>query len=128
MLLGLSKEEKRTLSQGLYASHHHKSMRETSHRTRMRLKNKVLSYYSSGKPVCARCGFDDIRALSIDHINSNGGVHRKELSRSARGSGFYWWLKLNGFPDGYQVLCMNCQWIKRTEQDECHKDLIFTED
>ena len=31
-------------------------------------KKTILSYYSNGTLKCARCGFNDIRALSIDHI------------------------------------------------------------
>jgi len=32
-----------------------------------------------------------------------------------RGSRFYYWLRRQGYPEGYQTLCMNCQWIKRSE-------------
>jgi hypothetical protein len=62
--------------------------------------------------------------LSIDHINGNGAEHRRELKRTTGGStgghDFYRWLKNNNFPDGYQVLCMNCQFIKKIENKE-HK-------
>jgi hypothetical protein len=34
------------------------------------------------------------------------------------GYGFYTWLKKNGFPEGLQVLCMNCNWVKRVENNE----------
>lgn len=68
-----------------------------------------------GGVVCKRCGFDDIRALSIDHVNGGGNKHRRELGKSATGSWFYRWLVKNGFPEGFQVLCMNCQFIKRHE-------------
>src|SRR5208283_3808686 len=42
-------------------------------------KLEVLTHYSDGLPTCNKCGFIDIRALSIDHINSGGTKHRKEL-------------------------------------------------
>jgi hypothetical protein len=80
-------------------------------------KVKALSHYSSdGKIKCARCGFDDIRALSIDHVNGQGSKHRKEV-----GYHTYRWLKANDYPSGFQILCMNCQFIKRAEKQECDR-------
>ena len=74
------------------------------------LKQTVISHYSDGAIKCALCSFDDIRALSIDHINNDGYKHRKE-GRNVKD--FYRWLKNHCYPDGFQVLCMNCQFIKR---------------
>lgn len=67
--------------------------------------------------ACVRCGFEDMRALSIDHINGGGYEHRKILKRES-GISFYRWLKHQDYPKGYQTLCMNCQFIKREEQKE----------
>lgn len=82
------------------------------------LENKieVLEYYSNGKLRCVKCGFTDIRALSIDHINGNGAQHRKIVGRNV-----YNKLIQNDFPKGYQTLCMNCQFIKRDENKEMIK-------
>lgn len=60
--------------------------------------------------------FTDIRILTIDHINGGGAKHRKQLGNSA--SRFYRWLIKHNYPEGYQVLCMNCEWIKRYENKE----------
>ncbi len=79
-------------------------------------KIEVLTYYSRGALRCVKCEFSDIRALSIDHIDGGGGYHRK--SDTSLGTNFYRWLKRNGYPEGYQVLCMNCQFIKRYEKHE----------
>jgi len=81
------------------------------------LKEEVLSYYGEGKPVCVRCGFNDIRALTIDHIRGGGMEHRKKIGIWG-GIYFYSWLKRRGFPTGFQTLCMNCQLIKRFEEAE----------
>ena len=86
-------------------------------RYRKNLKKRVLSYYGGGKLACIKCGFSDIRALSIDHINGNGCKHRKKLLTS--GKTFYRWLEKQDYPKGYQTLCMNCQFIKREENREC---------
>lgn len=78
------------------------------------LKIQVLSHYSGGKPVCGYCGFDDVRALSIDHVGGAGLAHRRTLSVT-----MYYWLRNSNYPEGYQVLCMNCQFIKRRDNREC---------
>jgi hypothetical protein len=62
---------------------------------------------------CARCGFDDKRALSLDHIKNNGNVERAELGER----GVYRKAKSSHQPGEYQILCMNCQFIKRHEPD-----------
>lgn len=80
------------------------------------IKETVLVHYGKGKCACVRCGFNDIRALSIDHVNGKGNQHRQSVVRG--GHAFYGWLRKEGFPKGYQTLCMNCQWIKRSENRE----------
>ena len=88
---------------------------------RAQLKREVLTHYGNGKCACIQCGFDDIRALSIDHINGIGNEHREILGITG-GRPFYVWLKKNNFPEGYQTLCMNCQYIKRSEDKEYRKE------
>lgn len=79
---------------------------------------KVLSHYSPDL-CCVLCGFNKhVSALSIDHIDGNGNKMRKAIKGHQR---IYYWLKNNGFPKGFQVLCMNCQFIKRYENKECYK-------
>jgi len=83
-----------------------------------RIKEAVLARYSCGEvAVCVKCGFSDIRALSIDHVNGGGTKHRREL-KGGYGRMMYVWLRRNGYPSGYQTLCMNCQFIKRFECNE----------
>jgi hypothetical protein len=84
-----------------------------------KLKEEVMRHYSP-ELKCQRCGFSDIRALSIDHIDGKGAEHRRQLGiiRGHGGRSIYIWLKKNNFPVGFQILCMNCQWIKRAENNE----------
>jgi len=78
----------------------------------------VLAHYGAdGTPVCRHCGFDDPRALVIDHINDDGAVHRK----TAKGLIYFWLIKQN-FPEGFQTLCANCNTIK--EYERTHEKLI----
>lgn len=63
--------------------------------------------------VCGKCGFADVRALQIDHVNGGGGIERAAIrSRDT----FY--KKVIADSDGYQLLCANCNWIKRAENNE----------
>lgn len=66
---------------------------------------------------CVRCGFSDMRALQIDHVN--GGGSRAQAEKGAGRS--YYKTILDGVligSDDYQILCANCNWIKRSENDE----------
>lgn len=80
-----------------------------------KLKADVFGHYCGGKPTCTGCGEKDIGVLTIDHIAGNGADHRRELFGNNRRCGypFYQWLKRNEYPDGFQVLCFNCQFRKR---------------
>ena len=44
--------------------------------------------------------------LSIDHIDGGGTQHRKQLRE--QGTIFYRWVIKNNYPEGFQVLCFNC--------------------
>lgn len=78
-----------------------------------RLKEEVFAAYG-GK--CACCGLADTRYFQMDHINNNGAEHRRTLrpnSTAKRASlVIYPWLKVNGFPEGFQILCANCHQAK----------------
>ena len=83
------------------------------------LRLEILEAY--GGPICAGCGFDDERALQLDHIDGDGAQRRREIggvNRGVSGQHTYFWLKKQGFPPGYQVLCANCNWIKRVLNGE----------
>lgn len=70
------------------------------------LKIETLKHYGG---VCVCCGESNLLFLTIDHINGNGGQHRRQLGMgNGGGHVFYQWLKNNHFPNGYQVLCFNC--------------------
>ena len=57
--------------------------------------------------VCKYCGFKDKRALQIDHVNSNGANERKLLTQREI---LY---RVIEHPEDYQVLCANCNAIKK---------------
>lgn len=67
---------------------------------------------------CVRCGYDDIRALVLDHKNGDGDSDRKKIgSRIAR----YYAQHPDEARERLQVLCANCNLIKTQENDEHNK-------
>jgi len=75
---------------------------------RFRIKNIVFQFYSHGRMSCELCGEDDLDVLTIDHKDGNGADHRRKINAKG-GDDVYLWLYRNKFPDGFRVLCRNCQ-------------------
>ena len=63
----------------------------------------VIAHYSNGTNCCACCGEDTYEFLSVDHIMGGGAKHRKKV-----GSNMAKWLVRSGLPEGYRILCHNC--------------------
>lgn len=70
-------------------------------------KIAVINVLTNGEGTCRWCGQGDIDVLNIDHIDGGGNKHRKELG-TRNGQSFYTWIISNDYPDGFQVLCANC--------------------
>lgn len=87
-----------------------------------KLRTEILIHYGNGEQACVKCGFSDDRALSLDHINGGGNKERRQTGVMG-GITFYRILKKQGFPEGYQTLCMNCQFIKRHENNELKREV-----
>ena len=62
---------------------------------------------------CEDCSFCDPRALQIDHVNGDGAEERRTSDRGTVVKNI-----ANGETEGYQLLCANCNWIKRHENNE----------
>lgn len=88
--------------------------RAQSRKAKAREREKLFELYGH---VCARCGFDDKRALTLDHRLNNGSEERATLGER----GVYKKAKAIHSPDEYQILCMNCQFIKRTEDGRANQ-------
>jgi hypothetical protein len=85
---------------------------------RQRLRQQVFGHYGRS---CACCGTAE--NPTIDHVNGDGSQHREELFGNGKQAGirFYRWLVNNGFPEGYQTLCMPCNQSK-SEGERCRLD------
>lgn len=99
-----------------------KQGRQYSTDKRKRVREATFAAY--GGYICACCGEKEQKFLTLDHINNDGAEFRRKIAgkRSAAGMVTYEWLARNGFPSGYQVLCMNCNHGKRMNGGVCpHK-------
>lgn len=74
-------------------------------RRKERLRKLVLEHYGGSPPKCACCGETEIRFLTVDHINPTHKPDRK--GKRKRGVNYGWIVK-NDFPEGFQILCFNC--------------------
>ena len=97
------RDQRREYNQAWWNSHkehYHDLLRQR----RIRLKEAALDAY--GGRVCVCCEEAHLEFLTLDHIMGGGSKHRSSVSHW--GNDFYRWLKLQDYPPGYRVLCMNC--------------------
>ena len=64
---------------------------------------------------CIKCGFSDWRALQVDHINGGGSKDNRKNGKIT-GKIVYEEVLMN--KSKYQLLCANCNWIKRYVNNE----------
>ena len=123
-----------------YRARHPDRIKEYKQRTEQRIRqvakeyraNNLLAHREKGKriyaerraaileffgPHCVRCGFSDRRALQIDHVHGGGARERKGKEMS-----YVIMEAITSDPREacrrYQVLCANCNVIKRIENEE----------
>ena len=89
---------------------HPEIWRKHSLNAQRKVRQAILDKYGR---VCKKCGFSDERALQVDHVNG-GGI--EELASMSRGG--YYRKVLEDTSGMYQLLCANCNWIKRSENNE----------
>lgn len=77
-----------------------------------RQRNEILLLLGN---KCVSCDFDDKRVLTIDHVFGGGTKERKSV-----GGGYYSYVlkKIKNGTDEYQILCCNCNQIKKIENNE----------
>lgn len=90
---------------------YHKNYRRTlSQERRMEVMDML------GGRKCCKCGYDaDIRALQIDHIDGGGNLQRREHPLPDY---TYYKCILESGGVGFQILCANCNVIKKFENGE----------
>lgn len=84
-----------------YFVHHARELRRQKE-ARQKVKLEVTNHYG-GK--CACCGEARLVFLTMDHIAGDGAEHRRKIKMKGN---LHRWLKSNGYPSGFRVLCWNC--------------------
>lgn len=98
--------EKKIAQVSEYQKRNRLDRREYEHDRYLKIKEEVINHYG-GKCNC--CGETEHAFLQIDHINGNGNAHRREIQAKYHGRvPMALWVKRNGFPEEYQILCANC--------------------
>lgn len=82
-----------------YRESHREQIRSQVRTRRQRLRNAVFALLGES---CSRCGFEDRRALQIDHINGDG---RKERSENNTLKLLTKILAMKNPEEEYQTLC-----------------------
>lgn len=109
--------KKREIARKYYHKHKEKLLAYQK-QTRIKRRMKVIDHYGS-KCVC--CGEKQYEFLSIEHNNGGGTQHRKSLPSPSIDR----FLIKNNFPEGYSVLCHNCNFAKGVYGHCPHKNAIF---
>lgn len=99
----------------------------------LKLKHEICSVYSkrlsnSDIPCCNCCGMSDhLDFLDIDHINPRKTFPENE--RKLMGSALCRHLKKKNYPDGYQILCKNCNTAKgmKKNNNKCPHEIMRQE-
>lgn len=86
--------------------------RAASRRQREECKQKVLDHYG---PKCSCCGESNPLFLTVEHLNGGGRKHRRSMGTQTINV----WLVNNGLPEGFTILCYNCNCGKRVNGGVC---------
>jgi len=97
-------KEKKSQYDREYRKKNRERLNEYRRKYLKKIRREVISYYSNGKFECVYCGEKHYEFLTIDHIHNNGSEHRKNM----KSSNIYLELKKERYPNGYRVLCYNC--------------------
>jgi len=96
-----------------YYEENREAILERKHSIHLGRKSLVVDILGG---ACAYCGFADLRALQIDHINNDGYLTRRKHGRTSTKTIMKYIIE---HPEEakkrYQVLCANCNTIKAYE-------------
>ena len=123
--LNCSKTEAKHKAKGLCSKCYEKQRDSTtvSKRESQRLEKqrKKIEIHTMLGSVCVKCGFTDSRALQIDHIFGGGYTERKLYPTNPKKYYSNILMSIKNNEHKYQLLCANCNWIKRYENNEIRK-------
>lgn len=113
-------EKAKACKRSYWLEHKEQSTR-SMRKYRLKLKTAALEAYGGCR--CACCGEEELKFLTLDHMNGDGKAHRAEMKDKHHLSGtwFYLALKKENYPKdiGLQVLCFNCNMGRETNGGIC---------
>ena len=102
--------------------------RLNARKSHAKYRQLILDHYGR---ICACCGEFRQTMLELDHVDNDGAEHRKSLTekwknawanKNIGGTHIYRWIVKNNYPDGFQILCSNCNKSKARNGGICeHK-------
>jgi hypothetical protein len=73
------------------------------------IRCEVLTHYSGGTLACALCAENHYEFLALDHTAGDlVGAGRRDREAIGAGGNLIRRLKRSGYPEGFRVLCHNC--------------------
>lgn len=91
-------------------------MHKYSRKFHYKLKAEAINHYGGR---CACCGETELDFLTLDHINDDGALQRKQLRDAGKTYHAIGSVKMLGYPKIFQVLCANCNLSKRINKGKC---------
>ena len=101
-----------------YQKNHRKTVNIRRRKRNCERRIELLNFLG-GK--CVKCGFSDWRTLQIDHINGGGTRENKESGNNL----YQHYTRIKKNPEKYQLLCANCNWIKKYENNEVKPNIKY---
>jgi hypothetical protein len=98
-----------------YSRQHIGRQKENNKRVRDRVRAKVLSLLGD---KCKHCGITDKRVLQIDHIDGGGAKELRAIGNTYKYLKLILQMPIFDALQKYQLLCANCNWIKKFENNE----------
>jgi hypothetical protein len=86
--------------------------RALNQKGQQKLRDAVIAYLGG---QCVQCGFANAQALQVDHVNGNGNAHRRMVTNYRT---TYRQILRGECEVAVQLLCANCNWIKRAVRSE----------
>jgi len=108
-----NKEARSAYWKAYYRKHRRKRIAQSNAARHIRLLGLKAAVFKKYGKKCNHCPITDERVLCIDHVH--GGGRRDRLKTG----NIEFYRKVLADANGtYQILCHNCNWIKRFEEKE----------
>lgn len=111
---GQANRDRRNASAKKWRESHPEELKQVVKRNCFKRKKICIEHYGIDSG-CVCCSEKEICFLTLDHIQDDASEKKKTTGERLR----YWMVIRDGFPEGLQTLCFNCQWGKRINKGFC---------